>query len=143
MLVEDRLRRIEEMLNKLYDRLERVESLILTLYPHPVMEVALELTIAYAEPAERVVRVARKVLEFEKLFSSRDPIRRAIIEVLALRGDWLSISEVTKEVRRLRGSASRRIVSERIKELANAKILRVKEAGRRKLVKLVEDGGAR
>jgi len=125
------------MLEKLNTKLERIESLILTLYPDPIMEVALELTLNYTQPVYRVVKVARKILAMERKLGSEDPIARAIIEVLAMNDKWLSISEVTREIRRLRGSASRRIISGRIKELAKANVLQIKQVGKRKLVKLV------
>ena len=134
---EDRLKHIEDMLSKLYARLERIESLILTVYPDPVMEVALELTLNYTQPVYRVVKVARKILALERKLGSQDPIARAIIEVLAMSNKWLSISEVTREVRRLRGSASRRIISERIKELAKVNVLQIQQVGKKKLVKLI------
>ena len=140
---EDKLRRVEEMLNKLYVRLERIESLILNIYPNPVVEVALELTLTYTIPVHKVVKAAHRVLEIEKRLGSGDPIARAIIEVLAVSGKPLSISEMTREVRRLRGSASRRIISERVNRLAKANVLRIKPVGRKKLIKLIDGGGGK
>ena len=127
------------MINELYAKLERIESLILSVYPDPFMEVALELALTYTQPVHRLVKVVRRILELEKRLGSGDPIARAIIEVLAMNRRALSISEVTKEVRRLRGSASRRIISERVKRLAEVNVLQIKQVGKKKLVKLVSN----
>ncbi|HDI73501.1 MAG TPA: hypothetical protein ENF57_00645, partial [Candidatus Korarchaeota archaeon] len=55
---------------------------------------------------------------------------RSIIRVLANSGP-MNISQVTEEVKRLRGSASRRIIAERLRRLAKKGIVeRVKGKGK-------------
>ncbi len=58
----------------------------------------------------------------------KDPISREIIRVLLDRSDQ-NISQITELVRSKRGTASRRIIRERLKELEEKKIIKKQQKG--------------
>jgi len=117
--LERRLRRVEELLNDVVNRLVAIEELLKSLgISSEEVVIAEELVMALSLPAvvatkaaERVVKVVRGVRE------GIDPISRAVIEVLSS-CEELSTSEITRRVRLLRGTASRRIVRDRLLKLA-------------------------
>ncbi len=130
------LKRIEELLMRLLDRIERLENLISLVNPDPLTSIALELAMAYTKPAALAVKAATEVLNLERGLGGMDPITRAIIEVLVAKGKPLSLSELTREVRGLRGTASRRIIAGRVKKLEEKGIVEVEKFGKRTVVKL-------
>ncbi len=129
--VEERLRRLEELLAEALQRLERLEELLGSMSEEA--SVAARLAVAFSMPAMRAVEAARRVIETYRFVS--DPISRAIVEVLA---DCKprSISEITRLVRELRGSASRRIVRERLQLLEERGVVVSEDRGNRKLYSL-------
>ncbi|MCD6324119.1 MAG: winged helix-turn-helix transcriptional regulator [Desulfurococcales archaeon] len=136
----DRLERMEKMLYDLLVRLERLEAILREAFPDPLVTAALELAMTYSQPATKAVKVAKAVLDVERRLRSKDPISRAIIEALAIREKPLSLSELTEEVRELRGTASRRIVRERVQALERAGIVKARRVGKKVLVDLVMKG---
>jgi hypothetical protein len=66
---------------------------------------------------------------------TRDELSKSILEVVALKGP-LNISELTQELRKYRGKASRRIVAERVNKMAREGMLSVTAKGREKVVDL-------
>ncbi len=129
--IEERLRRLEELLAETLQRLERLEELLGSMSEEAL--VASRLAIAFSMPAMRAVEAARRVVEAYRFVN--DPISRAIVEVLA---DCRprSISEITRLVRGLRGSASRRIVREKLHLLEERGVVVSEDHGNRKLYSL-------
>ncbi len=139
MSLDDRLRRLEEALQQLSERLERLERL---LEHSPEARLALELALAFTAPAQRLVEAAIQVsraLEAGGDEVRRDPVARAIVEALAVKGP-MSLRELEREVRRLRGTASRATIRERLEALERLGIVRVRR-GRRWVVSLASQRG--
>ncbi len=135
---EPRIERLERLMEDIIRRLERVESILKEAIHDPLVSAALELAITYSQPASKAVKIAKAVLNMERRLEGNDPISRAIIEALAVKEGPLTVSQLTEEVRQLRGTASRRIVRERVKELQEAGVVNVRRVGRKLLVELVK-----
>lgn len=67
----------------------------------------------------------------------KDPISREIVRVLLERSDQ-NISQITELVRSKRGTASRRIIRDRIQELEEKKIVQKRQKGSRYIYSLTE-----
>ena len=113
--VGERLRRIERELAEIRALLERLETL-LSMFSGAAGE-AVRLASALSLPVEEAVRAAERLLEASsRLGGSPDPITLAVLE--ALSGcEQLSVSEIARRVRRLRGAASRTTVRSRLRVL--------------------------
>ena len=129
MSSDDTLKRVEELLEYIVRKLERLEELLTTLSNDPTYAMAVELTLYFSIPVQRAVKLARELVILLKGVPESDPITKAILEVLASSESGVSISELTRRVRRIRGTASRRIISERIKLLESRGIVEVVRSG--------------
>ncbi|MCC6033114.1 MAG: ArsR family transcriptional regulator [Desulfurococcaceae archaeon] len=129
MSSDDTLKRVEELLEYIVRKLERLEELLTTLSNDPTYAMAVELTLYFSIPVQRAVKLARELVILLKGVPESDPITKAILEVLASSESGVSISELTRRVRRVRGTASRRIISERIKLLESRGIVEVVRSG--------------
>ena len=117
MSIEKRLEEIEKMLTSILRRLEEIDNKLRVLgINDEVLTVASRLVITISIPATKALESARRVITTLKSSMITDPISRAIIESLSS-CDKLSISEITRRVRAIRGSSSRRIIRERLKYL--------------------------
>jgi hypothetical protein len=134
------LKRIEELLLRLLERIEKLENFIASVNPDPLTSVAFELTMVYAKPAALAVKAAAEVLDLERRLGGIDPISRAIIEALVAKDKPLSLSELTREVRALRGTASRRIIAGRVKKLEEKGIVEVEKFAKKTVVRLKKNG---
>ena len=65
-----------------------------------------------------------------------DEISKTIIEVLE-RKERLNLSQLTEEVRKIRGSASRRIIRERVEKLEQEGIIREVDEGYGRQIELI------
>jgi len=125
--LNDRLEKITERLDVLIRRLENLTRILME-NPEYV-ELALFTRLfslsmkAYNEPLKILsrIRAAERILKDAAI--RRDEISRCIIQALALRGP-LNISAITREVRAMRGKASRRIVRDRLKILRDRGIVK-------------------
>ncbi len=125
----DTLKRVEELLEYIVRKLERLEELLTTLSNDPTYAMAVELTLYFSIPVQKAIKLARELVILLREVPGSDPITKAILEVLASSESGISISELTRRVRKIRGTASRRIISERIKLLESKGIVEVVRSG--------------
>ncbi len=113
----ERLRHVEEMLRDVLRRLDQIENYLKSASTgSEIIRIAHSLFLAFSLPAQLAIDAASRVIEAVRILGGADPITRSIIE--ALSGcEELSISEITRRVKALRGTASRRIVRERLVQL--------------------------
>ncbi len=119
----DRLMRIEREIRAVEKRLATIEKL-LEGDPEARAIVLLYMKIVGLHRAS-VDRIAT-ALQAQRLLTQAgviDDIARDVIEVLAVRGP-MNISELTRELRRIRGSASRRIIAQRLRMLEDLGVVR-------------------
>ena len=128
--LNDRLEKITERLDVLIRRLENLTRILME-NPEYV-ELALFTRLfslsmkAYNEPLKILsrIRAAERILRDTAI--RKDEISRCIIQALALRGP-LNISAITREVKAMRGKASRRIIRDRLKILRDRGIVKTVE----------------
>lgn len=141
MSLEERLRRIERMLAMVLERLERLERA--AGLAGEEARVSVEIALAFAAPAQEAVAAARRVVEALSKADREtvnDGVSKAIIEALAVNGP-MTLRGLEREVRRLRGSASRSVVRERLRRLEELGIVEVDRRGRRMVIRLAGDEG--
>ena len=127
---DDHLEEIVKKLDSILQRLEMLEKIILEKPEYAEFASSLRLLSfgvkAYGEPLKLLSRLrsAERYLRHSRI--RRDEISRCIIQVLALRGP-LNISAITREVRSIRGKASRRVVRAKLQILRDEGIVRLTE----------------
>ena len=125
---DNRLEEIIRKLDSILQRLEILEKIILGEPKYADLASSLEIlrfgVRAYGEPLKIVSRLksAERYLRHSRI--RRDEISRYIIQVLALKGP-LNISAVTREVKAIRGKASRRIIRNKLQILKEEGIVRL------------------
>ncbi len=119
--VEDRLRRVEEILALILSRLDKLEMLVREGLGEEALT-ATRLVTAYSLPVIDALQAARRLLEIGRRYRL-DELSRVIVEVLS---DCRprSLSEVERSVRVIRGRASRRILRERLRRLVDMGVVR-------------------
>jgi DNA-binding transcriptional ArsR family regulator len=133
--LEERLDRIERLLESLLAKVNDIErSLGLT---SEELMLATMLANTFGLSAIEAVRAALRVKRALSRLKIVDPISRAILEVLS-KGEWMSISEITRAVRLVRGRASRGVIRDRVKKLEEMGIVEVKRESNKTLVRLRE-----
>lgn len=133
---EERLARIERLLEVVLRKLQVLEEYLTMSGADPEASLAVELAMVFSLPAHKAVRMASKVMELARMAGISDPISIAILEVLAVSNKALTVSEVTRRVRKVRGTASRRVVAERIRKLSDKGLVKVRKAGKKVLVSM-------
>ena len=139
--IEDRLRSLEEKLERIMIRIENIETLLRDtgkVDEAEVLRVMLKILQIASLPATRVEDAARRLLKLTRTLSSkgiRDDISKAIVEILAVEGPQ-TISSLTMRLREYRGKASRRIVRERLEQLRRIGIVEVSGTAKRKVIRL-------
>ncbi len=133
--IEERLDRIERMLALVLERLSALESLV----GAREARVAMELVAAFSVPAQRAIEATRLFLRAYSRLGGGDEIQRAILEALAVEGP-MSLRQLEKAVRRLRGSASRRVIRRKVEELEGLGLVRVERRGSRMVISIVDEG---
>jgi DNA-binding transcriptional ArsR family regulator len=124
---------MEKLLSEVAARLERLEK---ALGPGgEALAVAAVLVSVLGMSSIEAVHASLRLAELFKRYGHLDPVSRAVLQALS-HGRWVTVSELTRLVRAIRGTASRRIVRERVKELESIGLVEVRRERRRTLVRM-------
>jgi len=132
--IEGSLKSLNEKLDWIINRLNFLEAVLTESQQYPEVVSFLKSlklgTALYGEPLKTLNRIlsARHLIES---ISQKDEINKIILNCIALKGPK-NISELTREMRRQRGKASRTTIRNRVKQLVKSKAL-VKEGIRYRL----------
>ncbi len=135
--LEERIERLEKLIRLVIKRLEEIEKILLRTNREylEVYRIASSLIFTFSLPISKALEIAMKVLEVVNTFRLIDEITISIIEVLMVK-DKVSISELTRLVRRIRGKASRRIIIDKVKKLEELGLVKVERKCSRTWVSL-------
>jgi hypothetical protein len=132
--IEGSLKSLNKKLDWIINRLNYLENVLTESQQYPEVVNFLQNlklgTAIYGEP----LKTLNQIISTSKLIEStsqKDEISKIILNYIALKGPK-NISELTREVGRQRGKASRTTVRNRVKKLVNTKTL-VKEEKRYRL----------
>jgi len=136
---DDLQRRLERLESLLAETMRRLEVIQKAVEGDPQARYLVMLTLKAIQLNKGGLDIASAALRAEKFLEARDladGINRAIVEALAFQGA-MNISELTRAVKRLRGTASRRIIAERVRNLGTLGLLREVRGGRGRRYELV------
>ena len=127
---ESQVRDLDEKLDRIIKRLDTIETVLANSQQNPELSSVLADfkggVSLYSEPLKAIKRLydARKFMQAGE--AEKDEVSRLIIQSLALRGP-LNISQIERELRGARGSASRRIIRTRLAKLESGGVVRLAE----------------
>jgi hypothetical protein len=128
------IKSLNKKLDWIINRLNYLETVLTESQQYPEVVSFLQSlklgTVLYGEPVKTINRIvsARQLIEST---AQKDEIKKIILNYIALKGPK-NISELTREIKRQRGKASRTTIRKKVKSLVNSKVL-VKEATRYRL----------
>jgi len=129
-------------LDQIIRRLDLLEQLILEKPEYEGLAASLRLTKMgigmYGEPLKIASRLKNAESYMRQKQIAQDDISRCIVQALAVKGA-LNVSAITRQVATMRGTASRRIVRDRVKKLVDQGVL-LKSDERVPIYELVEKG---
>ncbi|MGD2200368.1 MAG: hypothetical protein PVJ38_01890 [Candidatus Bathyarchaeota archaeon] len=118
--IEDDLKALNDKLERVMQRLDYLEAILTESRKYPELaRVMGDLRVGaslYGEPLKLIQRLLGVRRYLEKTPESRDEVSRIILNALAMKGP-MNISQMTREVARERGSASRVTVRKRVRGL--------------------------
>jgi len=117
---EDDLKSLNEKMERMMRRLDYFEAILTESRQYPELAQLMgDLKVGaalYGEPLKLIQRLLGVRRYLEKTPDSRDEVSRIILNSLALRGP-MNISQMTREVEKERGTASRVTVRKRVQDL--------------------------
>ena len=118
---------LSEKLAEVIRRLDYIEAVVTETRKYPeIATLMTDLRIGaqlYDEPLKMIQRLIEVRRFIDRNDESRDEITRDILNTLAIKGS-MNISELTRELRDIRGKASRVTVKKRMDELTRKGIVR-------------------
>ena len=133
---------LSKKLDQIIHRLDLLERLILEKPEYEGLAASLRLTKIglgmYGEPLKIASRLKNAEKYLRQVPIAQDDISRCIIQAIMMKGP-LNISAITRQVSKMRGKASRRIVRDRVKDLVEKGVL-LQITGRFHTYELVDKG---
>ena len=122
----DDLKALNEKLERMMKRLDYLEAILTESRQYPeIAQLMGDLKVGaalYGEPLKLIQRLLGVRRHLERTPESRDEVSRIILNALALKGP-MNISQMTREVERERGSASRITVRKRVRSMTEEGVL--------------------
>ena len=122
----DDLKALNEKLERMMQRLDYLEAILTESRQYPeIAQLMGDLKVGaalYGEPLKLIQRLLGVRRHLERTPESRDEVSRIILNALALKGP-MNISQMTREVERERGSASRITVRKRVRSMTEEGVL--------------------